>query len=165
MNLILLQQQQFVSSDRALLTDRQINHLKKVIKVHNGGILKVGQEGGFIGQGRIDTTSSPWAVDIISLDIPPPPRLPVDLVLALPRPQMIKRIVQTVATMGVNKVFLIQTERVEKSFWQSPSITTEALQENIQLGLEQGVDTHAPELEKHPKFFSFVKNVLPNLPK
>ena len=63
----------------------------------------------------------------IELNNPPPPALPLKMIVAMPRPQMLKRILQTIACMGVDELHLLQTSKVEKSFWQSPSATDKAI--------------------------------------
>ncbi|WP_178101944.1 16S rRNA (uracil(1498)-N(3))-methyltransferase, partial [Pseudomonas yangonensis] len=73
----------------------------------------------------------------VSLDQPPPAKLPLTLILALPRPKMLKRVLQTVSAMGVPRLVLVNSYRVEKSFWQTPFLDPEALREQLILGLEQ----------------------------
>jgi 16S rRNA U1498 N3-methylase RsmE len=51
----------------------------------------------------------------VSLDQPPPAKLPLTLVLALPRPKMLRRVFQTVATMGVPKVMLVNSYRSRRA--------------------------------------------------
>ena len=163
MNLLLLHPKQLLDKQTAVLSDRQAEHLAKVLKAQHGQILKVGVLNGNIGRGTLDTSSQPWRLCIQSLDTPPPSRLPVTLLLALPRPQMIKRIMQTAATMGVEQVYLLQTERVEKSFWQSPNVTESSLEQHLILGAEQGVDTHLPTLHRAPRFWQFIDSTLPEI--
>jgi RsmE family RNA methyltransferase len=95
--------------------------------------------------------------------VPPPPRLPVTLLLALPRPKMLKRILQTVATLGVQRLVLLNSYRVEKSFWDSPFLRPEAIREELVLGLEQGRDTVLPEVWLEKRFKPFVEDRLAGL--
>ena len=95
----------------------------------------------------------------------PPPKLDVILIVALPRPPMIKRILFTAAAMGVSKIIFVNSRRVEKSFWQSSALTKETIPEQLLLGLEQGVDTVMPEVFLKPKFKPFIEDELPILSK
>jgi RsmE family RNA methyltransferase len=83
------------------------------------------------------------------------------LVLALPRPKMLRRVFQTVATMGVPRVVLVNSYRVEKSFWQTPFLEPEAIREQLILGLEQARDSVLPEIVIEKRFKPFVEDCLP----
>jgi len=160
MNLVLLTDQQFTDSDTAILSDRQQQHLQKIVNAESGQVITVGKLNGYIGKAQLICDSQTWRAKIIHLDQPPPNRLPLTLILGLPRPQMIKRILQTVATMGVKKLILLQTAKVEKSFWQSPAVTETAIEHQMILGLEQGLDTVLPIIEKHTRFRPFIEDFL-----
>ncbi len=97
----------------------------------------------------------------VSLDQPPPTKLPLTLILALPRPKMLRRVFQTIATMGVPKLVLVNSYRVEKSFWQTPFLEPEAIREQLILGLEQTRDTMLPEVIIEKRFKPFVEDRLP----
>jgi RsmE family RNA methyltransferase len=99
----------------------------------------------------------------VGLDREPPPPSPVTLVLALPRPPMLRRVLQTIATCGVKSVHLVHARRVEKSFWQSSALKDADVEEQLILGLEQGRDTVLPRVEKHARFRPFAEDVLPGL--
>ncbi len=98
-----------------------------------------------------------------SLEQNPPAKLPVTLLLALPRPKMLKRTLQTVASMGVAHLVLLNSYRVEKSFWQTPFLEPEAIREQLILGLEQARDTVLPEVTIEKRFKPFVEDRLPQL--
>ena len=87
--------------------------------------------------------------------------VPLTLLLALPRPKMLKRVLQTVAAMGVPRLVLLNSYRVEKSFWQTPFLEPEAIREQLLLGLEQARDTVLPEVSIEKRFKPFVEDRLP----
>ncbi len=99
----------------------------------------------------------------MTLDTAPPPKLPLRLVLALPRPKMLRRILRTVAELGVAELHLIHSFRVEKSYWQTPALRPETLRGYLLQGLEQSRDTVLPALQCHRRFKPFVEDVLPGL--
>ncbi|MDY3198950.1 MAG: 16S rRNA (uracil(1498)-N(3))-methyltransferase, partial [Pseudomonadaceae bacterium] len=96
-------------------------------------------------------------------DQPPPPKLPLTLLLAMPRPKMFRRILQHCATLGVAQIVLLNSYRVEKSFWQTPFLQPDSIRENLLLGLEQARDTVLPELHIEKRFKPFVEDRLPEL--
>lgn len=152
------------SANTATTTERQAQHIRAVLKMTQGDTLSVGLLNGKMGRAVIGQTSdSGITLHDIQLDQNPPAGLPMTLILGMPRPQMIKRILQTVATMGVEHLVLLQTSRVEKSFWQSPSATDQAIHEQLLLGLEQGVATQLPKVSKFQRFRPFVEDHLEEL--
>ena len=78
---------------------------------------------------------------------------------------MLKRILQTCATMGIKNIYLINAWKVEKSFWQSPWLTDEKIHENLLLGLEQTGDTILPSVHLRKLFKPFVEDELPDIVK
>jgi 16S rRNA (uracil1498-N3)-methyltransferase len=96
----------------------------------------------------------------VRLDQPPPPPSPVSLLLALPRPKILRKVLQAVAAMGVKRLVLLGSYRVEKSYWGSPVLAPEALRAELRLGLEQGKDTRLPEVSLERFFKPFVEDRL-----
>ena len=163
MNIILLDPKQAVNSQCYELDLRQEEHLKKVIKAQVGDTLRVGVINGQMGlaqylgeneQGRLE-------VKIVRLDQMPPTPLPLTLVLALPRPNMLKRTLLNISAMGVKKIILLNSAKVEKSYWQSPVLKADNLQRILLEGLEQARDTILPELQMMTRFRPYVEDILP----
>lgn len=164
MNLLLLEDGDFVAEGRALLRGRRLKHLHEVHRAESGDSLRVGRLGGRMGEGRILRLEANEAeIAVETLDQSPPAKLPLTLLLALPRPKMLKRVLQTVASMGVPHLVLLNSYRVEKSFWQTPFLTPEAIREQLILGLEQARDTVLPEVVIEKRFKPFVEDRLPTL--
>lgn len=64
------------------------------------------------------------------------------------------------ATIGINKIFVIQANRVEKSFWSANLLKNDEYFEHLLTGLEQGVDTLMPEVSFHRRFKVFMEDSL-----
>ena len=163
MNLLLLEDGDFIAADRVLLQGRRLKHLQEVHRAEVGDSLRVGRLGGLMGQGQLLRLDSDAAELQISLEQTAPAKLPLTLLLALPRPKMLKRVLQTVASMGVPRLILLNSYRVEKSFWQTPFLQPEAIREQLILGLEQARDTVLPEVIIEKRFKPFVEDQLPEL--
>jgi RsmE family RNA methyltransferase len=84
--------------------------------------------------------------------------LGIDLLLAMPRPKMLRRILAAVASMGVKRLVLINSARVEKSYFDSPLITPPALDDQLRLGLSQARDTILPQVIVERRFRPFVED-------
>ncbi len=163
MNLLLIEERQLSANNQVVLTGRPFIHLQKILHTGPGDRLRVGKINGSMGFGRVLTMSEDRAeLEVELLDSPPPP-LPLILVLALPRPKMLKRILQTIATLGVKQLHLINSYRVEKSYWQSPWLEPSRMRQQLILGLEQGRDTLMPEVTCHQRFKPFAEDILPSM--
>ncbi|CDF81829.1 16S ribosomal RNA methyltransferase RsmE [Pseudomonas knackmussii B13] len=163
MNLLLLDDADFVAADRVLLRDRRLTHLHEVHRAESGDSLRVGRLGGLMGEGRILKLERDEAELQVSFTQAPPAKLPLTLLLALPRPKMLRRVLQTVSAMGVPRLVLLNSYRVEKSFWQTPFLEPDAIREQLVLGLEQARDTVLPEVIIEKRFKPFVEDRLPAL--
>ncbi|WP_434696116.1 16S rRNA (uracil(1498)-N(3))-methyltransferase [Pseudomonas sp. Z1-14] len=161
MNLLLLEEADFIEPDRVILSDRRLTHMLEVHRSAVGDSLRVGRIGGLMGTAQVLRLEAREAELQVTLDQPPPAKLPLTLVLALPRPKMLRRVFQTVATMGVPRVVLVNSYRVEKSFWQTPFLEPEAIREQLILGLEQARDSVLPEIIIEKRFKPFVEDRLP----
>ncbi|NHX00419.1 16S rRNA (uracil(1498)-N(3))-methyltransferase [Pseudomonas koreensis] len=161
MNLLLLEEADFIAADRVVLRDRRLTHMQEVHRSEVGDSLRVGRINGLMGSAELLRLEAGEAELRVTLDQSPPAKLPLTLVLALPRPKMLRRVFQTVATMGVSKVILVNSYRVEKSFWQTPFLEPEAIRENLILGLEQARDTVLPDIIIEKRFKPFVEDRLP----
>lgn len=161
MNLLLLHDADFIAIDRVRITDRRLQHLNNVNKASVGQSLRAGRLGGLQGQASLLSISNTAAELQVDLQQPAPAKLPITLVLALPRPKMLRRTLQTIASMGVEKLVLVNSYRVEKSFWQTPFLLPDAINAELILGLEQARDTVLPEVILAKRFKPFVEDDLP----
>ena len=163
MNLILLFDADFVSPQRVRLKGRRLQHVVAVHRARAGDELRVGLVNAQMGAGVITSLTSEVIEMEVRLDQPPPPPLPVTLLLALPRPKSLKRVLQAATAMGVKRIVVMATWRVEKSFWDSPVLHPDALREQMVLGLEQARDTVLPEITLRRRFKPFVEDEIPGL--
>lgn len=161
MNLVLFSQTDFIGENLIAIRDaRRLQHISQIHQIKLGETLKVGLLNGNIGSGLVVAHNETEIQLEVSLTQTPPKHLPVTLVLALPRPKMLKRTLQTIATLGVKKIYLINSYRVEKSYWQTPLLEASAIHEHLLLGLEQGCDTLLPEVHLIKRFKPFVEDHL-----
>ena len=162
MNIVLLDANQDCSSDIWSIEDqRQIKHLNQHLQLRAGDTLKVGVRD---GQRYLTEVQSITAQQIMLRPIQAenvPNKVPVHLILALPRPKVLRRMIMDAVTLGVECISLIHSYRVDKSYWQSPFL--QQLDDYVTLGLEQAGDTIVPEIQLYKRFKPFVEDVLPTL--
>ena len=163
MNLVLLEPEELSPEQTARLTGRRARHVREVHRASVGDELAVGVIGARIGKGTV-ISSSEGAVELsVRLEADPPPPIGVDLLLAMPRPKVLRRVLQSVASLGVKRLVLVNAFRVEKSYFDTPLLEESAVREELVLGLEQGRDTVLPGLSVERLFKPFVEDSLESL--
>lgn len=164
MNLLLLHQHdRWLDQDTVVIRDQRAEHIRSVLRAAPGQTLRVGRVNGLKGTGMIEAMDANGVVLQVSLAEPALARHRFDIVLALPRPKMLRRILRTVAEFGVANLHLINTARVEKSFWQTPLLQPSKLSEALQAGMERACDTVQPQVHFHKRFRPFVEDQLPGI--
>ncbi len=88
------------------------------------------------------------------------PILPVELIVAVPRPQTVRKVIQIAATFGVKALHLIRSEKVVKSYLASKRLEKDAVLEDLLLGMEQSGTSFMPEVKLHPLFVPFIEEYL-----
>ncbi|MEO0436336.1 MAG: 16S rRNA (uracil(1498)-N(3))-methyltransferase [Pseudomonadota bacterium] len=163
MNLILFEQSELGADGRLVLSDRRFTHLQTILKKTTGDTVRVGQLGGNIGVGLIESSSKTCATLSVELTQAPPTALDLLVVLALPRPKMLRRSLRALTEAGVKRIVLANSYHVEKSYWQSPVLQRESLREICVGGLEQTGDTVLPRISLERRFRPFAEDQLPQL--
>ena len=158
MNLILLFPQDFTNRDTVRLAGRRLEHVTNVHRANVGDALVVGVANGAIGKGEILRLDREALEMHVVLDSDPPSALDVTLVLALPRPKVLNRVIASATSLGVKRIHLINAWRVEKSYWKSPRLSEDNLRAQQILGLEQARDTILPTITLHRFFREFVES-------
>lgn len=127
----------------------------------HGKTLLVGLLGGKTGSGTVVSIDHRELELEILLEHEPPKALPATIILAMPRPKVLKRVLQGITAMGIKELILLNTWRVDKSYWQSPALAPNAIREQLILGLEQARDTILPKVHVQTRFKPFVEDLLP----
>lgn len=161
MNIVLLDSRQTQSEWWTISSQRQIEHLRMHVDIKVGDTLKIGVREGkrYLTEVVNITDQEIKLKPLVEEEVPK--KLPVTLILALPRPKVLRRLIMDSVTMGVEKIILLHSYRVDKSYWQTPFL--QQLDHFVTLGLEQAGDTKAPIIERYKRFKPFVEDVLPEL--
>ena len=160
MNIILLDPADWSDADHVTLKDHRHTHITRVLGATVGQQLRVGQINGSRGTGIITSLDKTGVSLRVTLSDAPTPRHPVTLILALPRPKMLRRVFRTVAEFGVSELHLIHSYRVDKSYWQTPFLNESAIDIALRAGLERACDTRLPVVQRHQRFKPFIEDRL-----
>jgi len=160
MNLLLLHPEDRLNDDRWSIADRRARHIRDVLGLTTGARLRAGLLNDGIGEATLLGDDGQSITLSFRPTLAPPPSLPLTLILALPRPKMLKRILMDASSLGIKRIVLLNSWKVEKSYWHTPELHAALLREKLILGLEQSGDTQLPELLLRDRFKPFVEDEL-----
>ena len=142
--------------------DVRAEHVLGVLHGEVGQTLKTGEVNGRIGTAEIVKIED-RAVTVRVCHDRESLKPWVDLVLAPPRPRVMKRLLPQLATMGVGRIFLVGAKKVEKDFWGATLLKEENYRPLLIDGLMQAGTSILPTLETRRNFRKFVKEELDTL--
>ncbi len=154
MNLLLLEPDEL--ADVVTLADRRARHLIDVLGVRPGARVRAGVIGGPLGHADVVEVHADRVTLRPALDEPAPPPAPVRLILAVPRPKVLARVLEHAAAAGVERIDLVNAWRVDKSYFGSSRLDEPSLAAAVRRGAEQGMTTHLPALAVHPILMRFL---------
>ncbi len=156
MNIIILTEKDSKSEKIYKISDNRFTHINNILKSEIGNIIEIGILNDRIGKAKIiDKNDCEILLEIIKLDNNNIISPTIDIICALPRPQTLKKVLNTCATMGVKNLHLIRSEKVEKSYFHSPLLEQKNYTKYLIEGLAQGKRTLLPKVTIHHKFKSF----------
>jgi len=162
MNLIIIEQSELSDDRSCLLADERATHILSVLKCEPGDSIEIGIVDGGIGRTEITAIEDRMVtLELGEMKTPELVRPEIDLVCALPRPQTVKKVLLTAAMMNVRRMDFIRTNRVERSFYQSPLLAPDNLRRHLIDGLAQGKHTRLPIVTIHERFRPFFEDHIP----
>ena len=160
MNLILLQPDEVDSAGLCCLNGSRAKHVREVLRAEPGKPLRVGLLNGPLGAGVVDRIATEQVVLRCAFETASPPRPRIDLLLAMPRPKVMKRLWAQLAALGVGRIVLLRADKVERCYFDSHVIDPDFYTKLLLEGLQQARCTHLPEVLIRPRFKPFVEDEL-----
>jgi 16S rRNA (uracil1498-N3)-methyltransferase len=163
MNLILLEERDRVDASSVTLTDARAAHLLKVLRATRGQTVRVGWIDGPLGTGTVESVSDERVTMRCVFEADAPPRPRVDVLLALPRPKVLRRLWAQFAALGVGQIILTNASRVERDYFDTHVLTEACYRPLLIEGLQQAQDTRVPLVSMHRQFRILVEDYLDDL--
>jgi 16S rRNA (uracil1498-N3)-methyltransferase len=155
-NLLLVERAEVAADGTCVVDGRRAAHLRDVLGAAAGAVVRAGIVGGALGTAEVLADDGAAVTLRVAVAGPPCAALPVALVLAVPRPKVLTRALETAAAFGVARVDLTNAWRVDKSYLKSPKLAPDALAHAARLGAEQGATTHVPPIEVHARLMALL---------
>jgi len=158
-NLILIDPAELASDGTVTLRDARGRHVQQVLKAAPGTTVRIGLIDGPLGVGTITDA----AEDSVALQCAfgeTPPRPAVDLLLALPRPKVMRRLWAQLSALGVGRIILTNAARVERNYFDTHVLSPGCYRPLLLEGLQQARDTRVPPVTIHRQFRQLVEDDL-----
>ena len=157
MNRILFEKAE-ITDGIATFGGERAEHVMNVLHGEVGQILKTGEVDGPIGTSEILETGEVIKAKVNHTEKSIEPW--IDIILAPPRPRVMKRLLPQLATMGVGRIVLVGAQKVEKDFWGATLLKEENYRPLLIYGLMQGGTSIIPKIECWKSFNRFLREGL-----
>jgi RsmE family RNA methyltransferase len=162
-NVILLRRQEVDAQGVATLAGDRASHIRAVLRAVPGQHVRVGLLDGPFGDAVVTAVGAEGVALVCAweTEMPPPPR--VDVLLALPRPKVMKRLWSQLAALGVGQIILTNAARVERHYFDTHVLDPATYEPLLVEGLQQARDTMLPHVSVHRRFRPLVEDDLGRL--
>ncbi len=163
MNLILLEADEVRADGEACLTGVRAAHAIGVLKAAPGREIRIGVIDGPPGIGAVTAIEDGVVRLHCAFEAAAAPRPRVDLLLALPRPKVMRRLWAQLAALGVGRIILTNASRVERHYFDTHILSPECYRPLLIEGLQQARDTRLPAVSIHRQFKILIEDELDGL--
>jgi len=162
-NLLLFEATEIGADGDVTVSGARALHLTEVLKVRSGSRVRVGLLDGPVGEASVVAVVDDRVSLKCALGGRAPGRPPVDLMLALPRPKVMRRLWAQLAALGVGRIILTNAERVERHYFDTHVLGEACYRPLLIEGLQQARDTRLPLVSIHRQFRKLVEDELAGL--
>ena len=164
MNIVILKQEELTEDGRVFLSDRRAKHIVSVLRGKPGQSVRVGILNSSIGTGVIEEiTTTDVHLSCSFNGSPRPSSTGIDLILAMPRPLVMKRLLAPLASLGIRRIFLTNAAKVERDYYGTHWLRTEHYEPLLMEGLEQTGDTRLPRVTIIRRLKPFIEDRMDEL--
>jgi RsmE family RNA methyltransferase len=163
MNLIIIERHEISGLGDVALTAPRAAHLLNVLRVERGHQVRVGVLDGPRGIATVQSVADDVVALHCELESKIPPRPAVDLLLAVPRPKVMRRLWAQIAALGVGRIILTNAEKVERNYFDTHFLAPETYRPLLIEGLQQARDTRLPIVSIHRQFRILIEDDLDQL--
>jgi 16S rRNA (uracil1498-N3)-methyltransferase len=159
-NLILLERDEIDADGTARLTGPRAEHIVHVLRAASDVCVRVGVLDGGTGVGRVTLGGDGSVRLACELDAVVPSRPAVDLLLAVPRPKVMRRLWAQLAALGLGRIILTNAARVERNYFDTHVLSEACYRPLLVEGLQQARDTRVPKVTIRRRFKVLIEDEL-----
>ena len=161
MNFIFVTKDECLSDGSIRLpADDRVERLIASTGLRSGSQFRVALE----GKGRAQAVVTKLDRDGLTADVKrfrkPEPTPDIELILAMPRPKVLRRLIPRIASMGIKSVTLVNACGVLREYFDSHWLAEESLTKLLTLGVEQGGALTLPVITQERRLRPFVEDRL-----
>ncbi|MCL1857576.1 MAG: 16S rRNA (uracil(1498)-N(3))-methyltransferase [Kiritimatiellaeota bacterium] len=163
MNRLLVWKTEIDATGCVTLDPRRAKHVREVLKAKAGDVLKAGFVNGALAEAcvvSVDETQCIVTMRATNEPLPPPPT--IDLLLAMPRPRFLDRILPQLPPLGVRRLFLCDAVRVEKHYFGSQLLKPGNYLPVLVEGAEQSGQPFIPEVRLERNLRRLLADIAPD---
>jgi RsmE family RNA methyltransferase len=127
--------------------DPRARHLRETVGLVIGGTFHVGIENGLRGIATI-ASLSPRLTFAVAWEKTPQARLPLTVLVGLPRPQTAKKVLHDLASLGAARLIFFESEKGDPGYLTSSLWKDGEWREHVLKGTEQACSTLVPEVTR-----------------
>jgi RsmE family RNA methyltransferase len=162
-NVILLAEEEIDRDGIVSLAGLRAQHIVQVLGSGAGDGVRIGVLDGSIGVGTVIAVDGATVRLRCSFDAAVPPRPRIDILLAVPRPKVMRRLWAQLAALGVGRIILTNAARVERNYFDTHILTEASYRPLLIEGLQQARDTRLPLVTIRRQFKILVEDELDSL--
>ena len=163
MNLVLIEPDEISAGADVALAGARAAHLINILHVAPGHEVRIGVLDGPRGVGTVQVIGNETVSLRCTLETAIPPRPRIDLLLAVPRPKVMRRLWAQIAALGVGRIILTNAEKVERNYFDTHILSPETYRPLLIEGLQQARDTRLPVVSIHRQFKILIEDELNGL--
>jgi RsmE family RNA methyltransferase len=162
-NLILLEPDEVTGTGDVTLSGPRAAHMLNVLRVAPGQQVRIGMLDGPRGTATVQSVDSETIAFHCTLESEIPRRPNVDLLLAVPRPKVMRRLWAQITALGVGRIILTNAEKVERHYFDTHMLEPATYRPLLIEGLQQARDTRLPPVSIHKRFRVLIEDELDRL--
>lgn len=160
MNRVLFDKDEIDAGGFVCVTGRRALHIAGVLKPVVGDSIRVGVLDGACGVGEVLSVGGDCVEMVCLFEAELPVAPVIDVLLAVPRPKVMRRLWAQLASLGVGRIVLTNAEKVERNYFATHWLNEETYRPRLIEGLEQSGDTLVPRVSIERRFRPFVEDRL-----
>lgn len=160
MNMILIERREVAPGNMVELSDQRAAHIRDVLRPEIGRELRIGLIDGPRGAGVVKAVTAGTVILECKFEAAPPAPSGISLLLALPRPKVMRRLWAPLASFGVDRIILTNAAKVERMYFDTNWLDASHYRPLLVEGLQQAGLTRLPEVTLRRRFRPLVEDEL-----